>query len=117
MMEEDFWEKFYTTSEDNNRHGAYEILKILFDKTEGLFVEINGEDDPNHPAWKKLDKLLSSFDPTRAPSIVSTALLRGTFRGRSNLPSWKPCLEKVREHFKNIGLDHVGKLRGLDREI
>jgi hypothetical protein len=47
MMEEDFWGKFYTTSEDNNRHGAYEILKILFDKTEGLFVEINGEDDPN----------------------------------------------------------------------
>ena len=119
MMEEEFWEQFYTNGihQDDICHYAYDILKILFDKIEGMFGEINGGGDLDHPAWKKLDNLLSSFDPTRAPSIVSTALLRGTFRGRSKLPSWKPCLEKVRVHFKNIGLDYVQKLRGLDREI
>ena len=79
----------YAESEENADAKA---LGFLFNEIEEAFEQKN---------IPFVDGLLAAFEPGRVKPLVSMGLLRGTFRARSLLKSWEPCLGKVEETLEN----------------
>jgi hypothetical protein len=78
---------------------AFEVIESAFARHDLLLV----------------DTLLANFEPNRTKTIVSTGLLRATFRARTKLNSWKLCAAHVSECLNSRGENTKHILRGLIR--
>lgn len=83
-----------------------ESLSYLFDIIEQSFA--------NHDLLF-VDALLSVFDPKKCKPILSTGLLRSTFRAKSSLTAWQFCASRVISYFNQKGENTQHLLRGLIR--
>lgn len=62
-----------------------------------------------------IDALLSAYDPEKCKPIISTGLLRSTFRAKSNLTAWQLCISRIIKYFDQHNENTKHLLRGLMR--
>lgn len=62
-----------------------------------------------------VDALLSTFDPKKCKPIISTGLLRSTFRAKSNLNAWRSCASRIISYLNQKGENTQHLLRGMIR--
>lgn len=96
-----------------------EDLKIPFDKIQAYaavlfladFIEGNLADRNLGP----IEDFLNSYEPEKYHNVISTSLLRMTFRMRDRLPdeTWYKCRDRVKSYFNTLDVDTNYQLRGL----
>lgn len=96
-----------------------EDLKIPFDKIQAYaavlfladFIEGNLADRNLGP----IEEFINKYEPKEYHFIISTSLLRMTFRVKDRLPdeAWYKCRDRVKTYFDALDLDTDHKLRGL----